>query len=444
MILIVDDEKYVRSSLAGLLGDEGYETQAVASAEKAEEILDATQVDMILLDIQMPGKDGITFLDDNKNRLKDIPVVVISGRGDIPTAVAAIKLGAYDYIEKPLSPERVLVTVRQASRLSKSLRSEKRLVGRLLEDYTMIGQSEAMVALRRTIDRAAAGDSTVLITGDNGTGKELVAHHIHYLSERKSEPLVTVHCPAIPEHLFESELFGHVRGAFTGAGKDRAGRVETAGHGSLFLDEIGELPLVLQGKLLRLLESGQFEKVGSDTTLTARCRLIAATNRDLKGMVAQESFREDLYYRLNVVAIHVPPLRDRIDDIPLLAGHFLSRFSAEGEYILTPDAVGALASYEWPGNIRQVKNLIQQIIFNCEPGEISAPDIDRIYHDQTSEIAAAETGEGNRLTAAIRRFETGYLSQLYRTHGGNIAAMARDLKMDRGNLSRKLKALGIV
>jgi two-component system nitrogen regulation response regulator NtrX len=444
VILIVDDERHIRSSLSGLLEDEGYRTLAVESAEKAEAALGEQPVQVILLDIQMSGKDGLTFLDDNRDRLRDIPVIVISGRGDIPTAVAAMKLGGYDYIEKPLSPERVLITVRQAVRLARSLRSEKKLVGHILEKYEMVGASRPMTQVRRMIEKAAAVESPILITGENGVGKELVARHVHYLSKRRSEALVIVNCPAIPEQLFESELFGHAKGAFTGADRERMGRFEKADGGTIFLDEIGDLPAAVQGKLLRVLESGEFEKLGADKTLSVDCRLLAATNRDLQQMITDGGFREDLYYRINVVNIHVPPLRERADDIPRLLEHFLAAAAAEKDYSFTPGAVGVLASHEWPGNIRQFRNVVQQTILACEPGKVDADDVRQVLNLQQAEGFDADDGSENRLTAAVRHFETGYLSQLHRKHEGNIAAMARELNMDRGNLSRKLKQLGIV
>lgn len=444
MILIVDDEPHIRSSLSGLLEDEGYRVKAVESAFKAEEFLSSQPVELILLDIQMPGKDGLTFLDDNRQQLADIPVIIISGRGDIPTAVAAIKLGGYDYIEKPLLPERVLLTVAQALRLSRSLKTEQKLTGRILDQYRIVGTSPATERVRQLIAKAAAVDATVLITGENGTGKELVAHQIHYQSRRKADPLVTVNCPAIPETLFEAELFGHVKGAFTGAHQDRIGRFEKAKGGTLFLDEIGDLPLAMQGKLLRVLESGQYEKVGSDTTMLSDCRLLAATNRDLPAMVSQGKFREDLFYRLNVLTIDVAPLRRRVEDIPLLLDYFWESLDAAGRYTLSAEAAGRLASYDWPGNVRQLKNIAARAVFECPPGEIGAVDIERIYHNREAEpdisSAAGETG----LAAAVRQFETGFLARLYQKHEGNIAAMARELNMDRGNLSRKLKQLGIV
>lgn len=444
MILIVDDEPAIRSSLSGLLQDEGYQTIAVESALRAEEVLSAQPISLILLDIQMPGKDGLTFLDDNRRRLTDIPVIIISGRGDIPTAVAAIKLGAGDYIEKPLAPERVLLTVAQAMRLSRSRQTEQKLVGRLLDRYHIIGTSPDVARMRELIAKAAAADVPVLITGENGTGKELAAHQIHYLSRRGSEPLVTVNCPAIPETLFEAELFGHVRGAFTGALRDRAGRFEKASGGTLFLDEIGDLPPGTQGKLLRVLETGQYEKIGSDTTRQSDFRLLAATNRNLQEMVAQKTFREDLYYRLNVLPIEVPPLRQRMEDIPALLDFFWEELDASGRYTLSAPAAGLLASYDWPGNIRQLKNVAARIVFECPPGEIGPADIERIYHQREAAVASSSNAGETGLAAAVRQFETGYLTRLYQKHNGNIAAMARELSMDRGNLSRKLKQLGIV
>lgn len=444
MILIVDDEPSIRSSLSGLLQDEGYSTVAVESAFRAEEVLSAQPISLILLDIQMPGKDGLTFLEDNRKRLTDIPVIIISGRGDIPTAVAAIKLGACDYIEKPLAPERVLLTVAQAIRLSRSRQTEQKLVGRLLDRYPIVGTSPATERMRELIARAAAADVPVLITGENGCGKELAAYQIHYLSRRKSEPLVTVNCPAIPETLFEAELFGHIRGAFTGALRDRAGRFEKASGGTLFLDEIGDLPPGTQGKLLRVLETGQYEKIGSDTTQQSDFRLLAATNRNLQEMVVQKSFREDLYYRLNVLPIEIPPLRKRTEDIPALLAFFWEELDALDRYTLSPPAAGLLASYDWPGNIRQLKNVAARIVFECPPGEIQPADVERIYHQREPDAASPPIAGETGLAAAVRQFEIGLLTRLYQQHAGNIAAMARELSMDRGNLSRKLKQLGIV
>ncbi|MEZ5358168.1 MAG: sigma-54 dependent transcriptional regulator [Candidatus Zixiibacteriota bacterium] len=444
MILVVDDEQYIRSSLVGLLQDEGFEAEAVSSAERAEAALAKNDIELILLDIQMGGKDGITFLDDNVEALSDIPVIIISGQADIPTAVMAIKLGSYDFIEKPLSPERVLVTVRQALRLSRSLRAEKKLTGQILEKYKLIGESQVMKNLRGLIEKAALSDSTILITGENGTGKELIAHHIHYKSPRKAEPLVAVNCPAITESLFESELFGHIKGAFTGANANRKGRFAQAGDGTLFLDEIGDLPAPMQAKLLRVLESGEYEKVGSDVTEQSQCRIIAATNRDMPAAIEAGTFRQDLYYRVNVINIEAPALASRVEDIPLLVEHFLDESGAAGDFAFTSEAIGYLASCNWPGNVRQLKNIIQQVTFLCASGEIGADDIRRIRSQNRDMAIDASEGSGNRLAEAVRQFEVGYLSDLFRRHDGNIAAMARELNMDRGNLSKKLKSLKIV
>jgi len=444
MILIIDDEPYIRSSLSGLLTDEGYQTTTAASAELGEAWLEKNVPDLILLDIQMPGKGGLTFLDDNRRRLEGIPVIIISGRNDIPTAVSALKLGAIDYIEKPLSPERVLLSVKLALRQAQAVMQEQKLTRRILDQYQIIGQSVAVNDMRRLIAKAAQSDATVLITGENGVGKELVARQIHFQSTRKTEPLVIVNCPAIPETLFEAELFGHLRGAFTGATAARAGRFEAAGSGTLFLDEIGDLPLPMQGKLLRVLESGQFEKVGADKTETAQCRLVAATNRDLKALIADGKFREDLYYRLNVVGITVPPLRERPEDIPLLTQFFLAESQSGSQYYFSPEAVGRLTACDWPGNIRQLKNIVHQIMFACEPGEISAGDVDSALHEAASPDETASSESENRLAAAVHNFEYGFLVRIYQKHQGNIASAARELGMDRGNLSKKLRQLGIV
>ncbi|MCK5127494.1 MAG: sigma-54-dependent Fis family transcriptional regulator, partial [candidate division Zixibacteria bacterium] len=434
----------IRSSLSGLLKDEGYKTETAESAEKAESLIKKNRYDLILLDIQMAGKDGITFLEDNKEALTNSTVIIISGKADISTAVMAIKLGSYDFIEKPLSPERVLITVRQALRLSQSLKTEQKLTSRILDSYRIVGDSLAIKNLVGLIEKSSLSDATILITGDNGTGKELVAHQIHYLSARKTESFVTVNCPAIPENLFESELFGHVKGAFTGALKDRVGRFQTASGGTLFLDEIGDIPPAMQAKLLRVLESGQFEKVGSDDTLTSDCRLIAATNRDLEKLIETSAFRQDLYYRLNVLNIRVPSLAERTEDIPQLVSYFLKSSDSGNEFEFSSDAIGVLATYSWPGNIRQLKNFIQQILVTCEPGEITVDDIERIRSSKTTDWANSILPDENRLSAAVRNFERGFLSDSYSRFEGNIAAMARHLNMDRGNLSKKLKALKIV
>jgi two-component system nitrogen regulation response regulator NtrX len=444
MILIIDDEKYIRSSLSGMLTDEGYNTVAAESAEQGEQILINQDIDLILLDIQMPGKDGITFLDDNSDRLANIPVIIISGKSDIPTAVMAIKLGSFDFIEKPLVPERILVTIKQALRLRKSLRTEENLSQKILDKYKIIGQSEAIRKTTRLIEKASGGDATILITGENGVGKELVAYQIHYKSTRRGEPLVIVNCPAIPENLFESELFGHVKGAFTGAQKDRVGRFEKAGVGTLFLDEIGDLSPTAQTKLLRVLESGQFEKVGSDVTQTSNCRIMAATNQNLKKQMESSLFREDLFYRLNVISIEVPSLRDRVEDISLLINHFLHLDSSEQQYSFSADALGYLTAQSWPGNIRQLRNFTQQIMFTCEPGEITVEIIEEMLQRGKSQIRLDATEGENKLTNAVRQFEIGFLSDLFQKHEGNIASMARFLNMDRGNLSRKLKSLKIM
>ena len=443
MILIVDDEKYICSSLTGLLRDENYQAEAVSSAIEAEKYLRDHDVELILLDIQMPEKDGLTFFEENRDKIGSVPVIIISGRGDIKTAVTAIKMGCYDYIEKPLTPERVLVTVKQALRLARSVRGEKKLTDQLLDRYRLIGRSPDMEKLREQIEKAAQSDVPILIQGPSGSGKELVAHQIHFRSPRRTEAIVAVNCPAVPESLFETELFGHIKGAYTGAVTDRTGRVEKANGGTLFLDEIGELPSAVQAKLLRVLESGTFEKIGSDKTITSNFRLLSATNKNLERMVEEEQFRQDLFYRMNVLTIDVPGLEERVGDISLLADYFLDQTGSDRGYRFSTDAGGALAALSWPGNVRQLKNFVQQLIFAVEPGEITAVHINAVAQQNTADIMELPEGS-NQLNAIVRNFEKGFLMRLHEKHGGNIAAMARELNIDRGNLSRKLKSYKIM
>ncbi|HUD71099.1 MAG TPA: sigma-54 dependent transcriptional regulator, partial [Dongiaceae bacterium] len=362
-ILIVDDEKNLRATLARTLGLEGYATEEAEDGARAFERLDETDVDLILLDLQMPVMDGLTFLERLAERGRRLPVIVLSAHGSIERAVKAVRLGAVDFIEKPPAAERIVLAVSNALRLERLARETDRLEEEAGRGRTLLGASPAMQALAATLRKVAPADAGVLVLGENGSGKELVARALHDGSPRRARPFVTVNCAAIPETLFESELFGHARGAFTGATEARRGKFQAADGGTLFLDEIGEVPLGLQPKMLRALESGEVERIGGRGPERVNVRVIAATNRDLESEVRAGRFRQDLYYRLLVVPIKVPALRDRADDIPLLAAHFLEVACRRNR--VRPKRLGAgaralLDAHSWPGNVRELRNAMER------------------------------------------------------------------------------------
>src|ERR671918_1963118 len=354
-ILIVDDEPGVRSALSGVLEDEGYQVDAVDSGEAALERLLRQTYDVIVLDVWLPGMDGLATLARMRERQVDAQVVIISGHGNVESAVRAIKMGAFDFVEKPLSLEKTVLVVRNALRQRHLEAENLALRARVDAQHTMVGDSFGMVKLREQVAIAAPTNGRVLILGDNGTGKELVARNIHALSRRRAGPFVEVNCAAIPEELIESELFGHVRGAFTGAVADRRGKFELAHGGTIFLDEIGDMSLKTQAKVLRVLQEQTIEAVGGTARIKVDARVLAATNKDLQAEIRAGNFREDLYFRLNVIPIFVPPLRERQEDIPLLADHFMAEFGREyGRRVKSFErgAVTILQHYSWPGNVR--------------------------------------------------------------------------------------------
>src|SRR5512134_3029676 len=361
-VLIVDDEAGVRSALSGVLRDEGYAVDAVESGEACLDRVARAPYDVIILDIWLPGVDGLVTLQRLRERQIDSQVVVISGHGNIESAVRAIKMGAFDFVEKPLSLEKTVLVVRNAVR-QRHLEAENRaLRARVDRRLTMIGESREMAQLREQVAMAAPTNGRVLVFGENGTGKELVARSIHAMSRRRNGPFVEVNCAAIPEELIESELFGHVKGAFTGALADRRGKFEMAGGGTLFLDEIGDMSLKTQAKVLRALQEQVVEPVGGTTSVHVDVRVLAATNKDLPAEIRAGRFREDLYFRLNVIPIFVPPLRDRESDIPLLAEHFMALMAAEygrRPKRLAPEASARLQHYQWPGNVRELRNVME-------------------------------------------------------------------------------------
>jgi len=445
-ILIVDDEAGVRSSLAGVLGDEGYAVEAVASGEACLDQVAREPVDLIVLDIWLPGIDGLTTLERLRERGVDAAVVMISGHGNIESAVRAIKMGAFDFIEKPFSLEKTVLVVSNALR-QRSLEVENRaLRARIDRDSTMVGESPAMQQLREVIARAAPTHGRVLIYGENGTGKELVARAVHALSLRRQGPFVEVNCAAIPEELIESELFGHVRGAFTGAVADRRGKFEAAGGGTLFLDEIADMSLKTQAKVLRALQEQVIDRVGGSTSVKVDVRVIAATNKDLPAEIRTGRFREDLYFRLNVVPIAVPPLRDRDDDIPRLAEHFLALFAREyGRRPKTLDAgaLAALRGYPWPGNVRELRNVIERLMIMV-PGDV----IGAVHLGLPGAAAVSPPAAGEEfampLQEARERFEREHIMRALAASHGNMSRTAERLGMERSNLYRKMKAYGLL
>src|SRR5512138_1599123 len=378
VILVVDDEAGVRSALSGVLADEGYDVEAVASGEACLDRLARGPADVIILDIWLPGMDGLATLARLRERQVDAAIVLISGHGNIESAVRAIKLGAFDFVEKPLSLDKTVLVVRNALH-QRHLEAENRaLRAKVDRSQTMVGESYAMRQLREQVAMAAPTNGRVLIHGDNGTGKELVARTIHALSRRRAGPFVEVNCAAIPEELIESELFGHVKGAFTGAVGDRRGKFEIADGGTLFLDEIGDMSLKTQAKVLRALQEQVVEPVGGSNTVKVDVRVLAATNKDLPGEIRAGRFREDLYFRLNVIPIFVPPLRDRDADIPLLAEHFIAELAREygrrSKRFDTP-ATNRLRAYSWPGNVRELRNVIERLMIMVPGDTISAQEV---------------------------------------------------------------------
>ena len=445
-ILIVDDEPLIRQSLAGVLEDEGYETHSVATGEDCWDELNRMHYELVLLDVWLPGMDGLETL----ARIQELPfasrpvVVIISGHGTIETAVKATKLGAFDFIEKPLTIEKASLAVKNAlqqHRLQIELERYKE-DGRL--KLQIIGESVPMKALRQQLALMAATNGRVLIYGESGTGKELVAHAIHSLSARVAEQFVEVNCAAIPEDLIESELFGHRKGSFPGALDDKTGKLQKADGGTLFLDEVGDMSLKTQAKVLRSLDEQRFEPLGADTSIQVDVRVIAATNKNLEEEIERGNFREDLFYRLNVIPFYVPPLRQRLEDIPLLADHFLKEFTmAYGRKPkeLTPEAFAALQEHRWPGNVRELRNLMERIVIMNPQVRVDARHIPlnpakRAVFERVPE----RFGSLHEVRAAVERE---YILKTLDETKGNVTRTAEVLGLERSNLYRKMKALGI-
>jgi two-component system, NtrC family, nitrogen regulation response regulator NtrX len=445
-ILIVDDERAIQATLRGVLEDEGYRVSAVGSAPDALARLADETPDLIFLDIWMPGMDGLEALAEIKQRRPEATVVMISGHGTIETAVKATKLGAYDFIEKPLSLEKTLLAVSRAldhSRLEREIRTLREQLDRGQE---IVGKSALIEELRGQIAVAAPTNGRVLIHGENGAGKELVARAIHTQSTRRDAPFVEVNCAAIPEELIESELFGHERGAFTGAVARHRGKFETANGGTIFLDEIGDMSLKTQAKVLRVLEEQAFERVGGKDTIQVDVRVLAASNQDLKEQIAQGRFREDLYYRLAVIPIEVPPLRRRKEDIPALVEYFIALFSAQNgkrPKVVSVEALAYFLAYDWPGNVRELRNMVERLVIMTPRDVIGPEDLPPPLRPKEPAAGAEEVQREKTLKEARDSFERAYILAELRGHEGNVTRTAEKLGIERSHLYRKLKSYGI-
>jgi two-component system, NtrC family, nitrogen regulation response regulator NtrX len=445
-ILVVDDEPGVRSSISGVLRDEGFEVDTAGSGEECLERANSASYDVIVLDIWLPGLDGLTTLQRLRERQIDSQVVIISGHGNIESAVRAIKMGAFDFIEKPLSLEKTVLVVRNALR-QRDLEAENRALRAKVDrqqQHTMVGESPAMNHLREQVAQTAPTNGRVLILGESGTGKELVARTIHHTSRRKNGPFVEVNCAAVPEELIESELFGHVRGAFTGAVADKPGRFEQANGGTIFLDEIADMSLKTQAKVLRVLQEQVMERVGGTQRIKVDVRVLAATNKDLPAEIRAGRFREDLYFRLNVIPIFVPP-RDRQQDIPLLAEHFMALLAAEdGKRLkrLAPEAAARLQQYSWPGNVRELRNVIERLLIFVSGDTITAQDLGFLGRDGVPEPPSS-SGPVVPLSDARDNFEKDYILKVLASQNGNMSRTAEMLGVERSNLYKKLRAFGI-
>ncbi len=444
LILVVDDEPNIRRTLESMLALEDYRTAAAASGSEALGRLERQRADLVLLDLKLPDQSGLELMRAMAERQIDAPVVVMSGHATVETAVQAVQLGALDFLEKPLTAERTLVSVASALERSRLVRENASLRQEVGIPDPLVGSSAAIERVRTLIAQAAPTDGRVLILGESGTGKELVARALHAGSPRDGAPLVVVNCAAVPAELLESELFGHEKGAFTGALKRRIGRFETADGGTLFLDEIGDMPLTMQPKLLRVLEDGVVERLGGGNPVTVDVRVIAATNQDLTIAVDSGRFRADLYHRLHVVPIQLPPLRDRLEDLAPLAEHFALTFEKRhGRRIqLTAAALEAMAVYSWPGNVRELRNIVERLVILGEAGPVDAGTMHPLLPEPRSTDPAGSAAVTD-FREAVRRFEHRHITRVLAATNGVVAEAARQLGLERSYLYKKMRDLGI-
>ena len=443
-VLIADDERNIRRSLGATFRLEGYQVETADDGRQALGVLEDGQIDLMVLDLQMPELDGLETLRELRRRGHEVPVMILTAHGTIEKAVEATRLGAFDFVEKPVHSEKILLSARNALRQADLEQENRELRDEAAERYDMIGSSPPMLELYERIRRIAPTQARVLILGENGTGKELIAHALHRHSPRADRPFVQVNCAAIPRELFESELFGHERGAFTGATTRRRGKFVRAHGGTMFLDEVGEIPYGLQAKLLRSLESGEVEPVGSDRELKVDVRVLAATNRDLQQAIERGEFREDLYYRLQVVTLEAPALRERKQDLPDLVRHFLVRACADNNLrrrTITDGALARLAVHDYPGNVRELRNLVERLVILTPGDRIDAAAVAECLPGGPRPASSEEAG--GTLREMMSGVERDLIRRALERHRWRMTAAARELGLERSHLYKKVKALGI-
>jgi two-component system nitrogen regulation response regulator NtrX len=449
-ILIIDDETSIRESLSGILADEGFLALSAEDGQQGLSLLEEERVDLVLLDIWMPGLDGLEVLKRIKESYADLPVIMISGHGTIETAVQATKMGAYDFIEKPPSYDKIILSINNALDLALLKKENLILRQQTRRASQLTGNSPAMVELRQLVERVAPTEAWVLIRGEHGTGKELVAQGIHRLSKNAPKPMIELNCAAIPEELIESELFGHEKGSFTGATASRRGKFDLADGGTLFLDEIADMSLKTQAKVLRILQEQKFERVGGSKTIRVEVRVLAATNKDLEQEIAKGTFRADLFYRLNVVPIQVPPLRQRLEDIPLLVADFVADNARKGlgEKEFSSEALQAMMQHGWPGNVRELRNFVERVMIMCPAETVDAAMVGQllgIVPAETSPALGIQDSLSQTLSykEAKKIFERDFLKARLAGNEGNISQTAEQIGLERSHLHRKMKSLSL-
>lgn len=445
-ILIVDDEKSICKSLGSILVDEGYEILTAGSGEEAMKVIEEDPPQLVILDIWLPGIDGIETLKVIKSRYPQIRVIMISGHGTIETAVKATKLGAFDFFVKPLSMEKIILIVNHVFELIHLEEENQLLKQKISHDYELTGNSTPILELKEMISIVAPTNAWILIMGENGTGKELVARSIHRQSKKAYKPFVEVNCAAIPEDLIESELFGHEKGAFTGATEKKRGKFDLAHEGTLFLDEVADMSLKAQAKILRILQEKKFERVGGNTLIPTDVRVLAATNKDLEQEMEEGRFRQDLYYRLNVIPLRIPALRERKEDIPVLVNWFLKEVTLkehEEEKTITDDALAKLMEHDWPGNVRELKNFIERLVIMVPHNVISAKDIPLLTENNKKTDGSVPLLAADSFRTAKMDFEKKYIIKKLQEFEGNISKTSEAIGIERSNLHRKIKRYGL-